>query len=105
MWHPEMGPIAYAIASSESPKAKAMPSTPIACPAITAEPTPPNTRTNVPTASATGRRWFMACLPALGGMRDRPDPPAPGPCCHAPDSTGVLALGAMAFRALLAEQD
>src|ERR1700678_4764516 len=47
-----MGPMVYTIASSESPKAAATPAKPIWLPASTALPTPPKTRTNVPTSSA-----------------------------------------------------
>jgi hypothetical protein len=59
MWQPETGPMAYAMARSDRPKANATPSGPITFPAMTAEPTPPNTRTNVPTASAMPRLYVM----------------------------------------------
>src|SRR5450755_707693 len=55
MWQPEIGPIAYAIATSAKPNASEMPSGPSACPSNTAEPTPTNTSTNVPTSSAKYR--------------------------------------------------
>src|SRR3954452_7585277 len=45
------------------PKANPTPSGPITFPAITADPTPPKTRTKVPTASATPRRYGMSCPP------------------------------------------
>src|SRR5687767_11811930 len=56
MWQPDTGPIAYAIASSDNPKANATPRLPTSAPAITAVPTPPNTSTNVPMHSAAARR-------------------------------------------------
>src|ERR1700691_4624715 len=51
-WQPEIGPMVYTMASSERPKAAATPAKPIWLPARTALPTPPKTRTNVPTNSA-----------------------------------------------------
>src|SRR5260370_4320782 len=52
MWQPDMGPMAYAIASSAKPNASATPKNPMWLPARTALPTPPNTNTKVPTNSA-----------------------------------------------------
>src|SRR3954447_21398098 len=52
MWHPEMCPMVYAMASSDSPKARDTPTNPTLSPDSTAQPHPPKTRTNVPTNSA-----------------------------------------------------
>src|SRR5690242_13823771 len=60
MWHPEIGPMAYAIVSRVRPKAMDTPRNPILSPASTALPQPPKTRTNVPTNSAQYR--FIAHL-------------------------------------------
>src|SRR6185437_8952285 len=66
MWQPEIGPTANAMASRESPKAKATPTLPTFPPAITAVVNPANTRTNVPNNSAA---YFMRLSPH-------------GDCCH-----------------------
>src|SRR4051812_30727091 len=72
MWQPEIGPTAYAIASSESPNANATPRLPICLPAITAAPTPPNTRTNVPTNSAPARLSDIATPLGCSSLRFKP---------------------------------
>jgi hypothetical protein len=60
MWHPEIGPIVYAMANSVSPKARATPVKPIPSlgkpAASTALPHPTKTSQNVPINSAMTRR-------------------------------------------------
>src|SRR6185437_3715723 len=60
MWQPEIGPMANAMASRESPNARATPTLPTFPPAITAVVNPANTRTNVPNNSAA---YFMRLSP------------------------------------------
>ena len=52
MWHPDMSPITYAIATIDNPNAIAIPRFPKTEPAIAALPHPNNTRTIVPINSA-----------------------------------------------------
>jgi hypothetical protein len=64
IWQPEIGPIAYAIATTASPKANAIPNIPIpggafsstavgmVVPLTTAAPQPNNTKAKVPMSSA-----------------------------------------------------
>src|SRR5262249_32017618 len=61
MWQPEIGPIAYAIAVTARPKAKALgrrpPGAALTQPPIATDPQPISTRTAVPIASA---RYFLS---------------------------------------------
>ena len=59
IWHPDMFPIQYAIATTDKPKANATPIVPVPAPTMsavppanTALPHPSNTRTIVPNSSA-----------------------------------------------------
>src|SRR3954453_23470803 len=56
MWHPEMGPSAYASASRVRPKANATPNSPIDLIPATADPTATKTRRAVPRNSAATER-------------------------------------------------
>src|SRR5947209_16174001 len=60
IWQPEIGPMANAMANSESPNAMATPTLPTLPPAITAVVNPAKTRTNVPNNSAA---YFMRLSP------------------------------------------
>ena len=56
IWQPEIWPMAYTIVTTATPKAKAMPTTPMPSPGRpalrSALPQPANTNQNVPSASA-----------------------------------------------------
>src|SRR4051794_6917480 len=81
------------MASREMPNANAMPSVPMASPAITAEPTPPKTSTKVPRASAMARRCGMTASP-FDGPAWRPILSAPGtPVSRRTGVRARLALG------------
>src|SRR5579863_9278894 len=67
MWHPEIGPMVYAMANSARPNARATPKYPMWLPASTALPTPPKTKTNVPTTSA---RYFFI---GVSSSKQRPE--------------------------------
>ena len=64
IWQPEIWPKAYTIVTTVSPKAKAIPKTPMPSPGMpalrSALPQPANTNQNVPSASAANRCTISA---------------------------------------------
>ena len=73
MWHPEIGPIAYASASRVRPKANATPNGPMVLMPATADPTATKTSRAVPRNSAATERA------SVGDMRNLRDGPQPLP--------------------------
>src|SRR4051812_50041524 len=77
MWQPEIGPMAYARASSVSPKARATPIAPTRSLPPTAAPTASNTRRAVPRNSAASERASVRDTGDLRADRIRsPESPA-----------------------------
>src|SRR5688572_9137551 len=68
MWQPEIGPMAYIIASKDRPKASETPRKPILSPARTALPQLANTSTKVPTSSAKYLFILSSASSCLGGL-------------------------------------